>query len=58
MKFKDLKLDGLSQDEQIREVRKLLRTEGYYALEDKELDEWIVENHERIIEMSLNGELE
>lgn len=56
--FKDLKLNGLAQDDQIHTVRKALREGKFGIFEDEEFAKWTHENKDRIIEMSLVGELD
>lgn len=58
LQFKDLKLEGLSQDDQIRAVRKALREGKFGIFEDEAFAKWTHDNRERILEMSMNGDLE
>ena len=56
----ELNLDGLSEDDQIRVVRKHLREtpSAIIDFDDEVLADWLTEHKDRIIEMGLSGELD
>ena len=58
LQFKDLELDGLSQDDQIRKVREALKNGKFGIFEDEDFAKWAHDNRERILEMANAGELE